>query len=196
MREKRPNEHIVSKYIEFLTQVYESGDNDKISLRELIHSYFMNKTIRKALIDLAIINQKDDKNWHWLSFAPDRKLALTVLNYLNERSKKQRFVPIAGMEEFVTASKTLTEAVNRFTSEVQKSLTGLKNGSNQSVNVPDIFTETENKERMRFELLKSIAGGYYSNPEIGHLNHVERNSSDIIYAVDHLLEQYYLTLKK
>lgn len=158
MREKEPLPYVVEKYIQFISDVKEFGQTDQFTLTQLIGAYKINKTVRKALVELSIINLQSNKFWHWLSFDADRKLALTILNFINERSKKQRTTPIAGMEDLVTAIKHNTEALSRFSG-----LNRLK--TSDTVKEVELFTI----DSQRLQVYCAIVSGLYSNAQYNDL---------------------------
>jgi hypothetical protein len=185
MRQKAPKESTVNKYINFLLSVhdysignFENGSN----LRLLAANCYINKNVAKAIVELKIVDI-DGKGWHWLSFKPDRTLALTVLDYLLVKNKKQVHTPLAGMEAFTTAIRQHTEAIQRNSLEINSGLRTLKNRSND--NTPDLFKI----DSERLFLAGAIASGIYHGDFFNSLSqqHISQANDYIVEAVDDLL---------
>jgi hypothetical protein len=181
MREKTARIEVVDRYIDFLQSVKINGDNKGMGIMGLIATYQVNKTARKALIDLAIIDYENDLKWNWLSFEPSKPLALSVLNYLLERSKKSRATVIAGLEETNAVLRQLSEMVSTY---VSKRESGLKQPIVPSNG--NLFSEVDTKSKERFEMAKSIASGVFKDWE--SINDYQSLGHRIITATDHILE--------
>lgn len=159
MREKTCREVIVNKYIEFLKDVQCYDIFEHTELSELIAKHGINKTVRKAIIDLSIIDYKNDAYWNYLSFEPSKPLALSILNYLLERSKKSRATVIPGMEETNAILKALSQQFSDYVGKREHSYKthpiGLKSET--------LFSEIDSKQDLINKAAFAIASGVYSN---------------------------------
>lgn len=184
MREKKCLESTVDKYINFLIAV-KANENDKYaSMDYLIEQHKINKSVRKTLITLFIIDYKSNNFWHYLSFEPDRKLALTVLDHLLEKGKKSRHTPIAGMEAFVTAVERNTEAINRNAIEVNKLLKTRENRLGD--NTGDLFRVDSDRLYIAGQMVSLFRDAFEYN-QVGDEQAISRTSDFIIRATDTLL---------
>lgn len=101
MRQKKPLESIVLKYIDFLKEVqsYAVPNTTRYkTIQERIKEASINKSVLIALRKLEIIHLIDDYTWDWFNGDPNKNLALEVLNYLLELNKKQIVTPITGLD--------------------------------------------------------------------------------------------------
>lgn len=187
MREKMCREVTVDKYTEFLKSVKINGDNPHIDLFGLIANYEINKSVAKALFDLAILDG-DYKIWEWLSFEVDKKLSLTVLNYLLERSKKSRAVIIPGMEETNAILKALAQQFSDYIGKREHSYKthpiGLK--------AETLFSEQDSKQGLINKAAFAIATGVYEKyglAEQHNIHDISSRNSRIVFAAKDLVTQ-------
>lgn len=185
MREKKPLEKTVEKYIEFLKmlKLYSNFDENRegaITLKEFIAQGKINKNIYSTLLNLHIIDLERPTKWNYLSFEPDRKLALTVLDNLLVKNKKSRHTPIAGMEAFVTAVERNTEAINRNAIEINKLLKTRENRLGD--NTGDLFRV----DSERLLLFSAIATAIYGKPN-NSLSPFSALNNAILEATDNAL---------
>jgi len=189
MREKTARDLVVNRYIEFLKDVQCYDVFEHTELSELIAKHGINKSVRRALIDLAIIDLKDNAYWNYLSFEPNKPLALSVLNYLLERSKKSRATVIAGLEETNAVLRSLSETVNNY---IQRRESVLKQTAMPSNG--NLFSEVDSKQNMRVDIAKHIAGAvfgkslpYIVNP--GDSATIDETSRMIVTMTDSLISE-------
>lgn len=180
-RVKKCLEPTVEKYISFLQDI---SDVNATSLSYKIQYYKINKSVKRALIDLAIIDYENDSEWEYLSFEPDRKLALTILNYLLERSKKSRGVIIPGMEETNAILKALSQQFSDYVGKREHSYKthplGLKSET--------LFSEIDSKQDLINKAAFAIATGVYGTEDAWMEASEERNSK-IVFAAKDLISQ-------
>lgn len=196
MREKPAKEKTIYKYIEFLKDVKCYDVFEHTELSELIAKHEINKSVRKALIDLSIIDYKDNAVWHYLSFEPSRQLAMTVLNFLLERAKKQRVIPIAGMEEMNATiralSEKVTEYIQRRESGFKQPQTHVTNGNSSQIHSKNdyysLFSEVDTKTDLINKAAFSIATGVYEKYGLSKDHNIydisERNERIVFSAKD------------
>lgn len=185
MREKPPLERVITKYVNFLLAVKRNSGGTKYTLDSLIKINGINKTISKALFDLAIIDG-NKKSWDWLSFEPDRKLSLTVLNYLLERSKKSRAITIPGMEETNAILKALAQQFSDYVVKREHSYKthpiGLK--------LETLFSEQDTKQNLINKAAFAIATGVYTDfYDLSNDEHIRNANSRIVFAAKDLVNQ-------
>lgn len=182
MREKEVLPKVIAKYNQFLMDVYNYGGSREVLLSSLVKEHEINKSVVNAMVNLSIIDKENDKHWNWLQDIPDRKLSMTVLNYLLERSKKSRAVVIPGMEETNAILKALSQQFSDYVGKREHSYKthpiGLKSET--------LFSEQDSKNRDRFEMAKAISSGMFKDWE--SINDYQAYGHRIITATDHILE--------
>lgn len=185
MREKMCREVTVDKYTEFLNAVKLNGDNPHIDLFGLIANYEINKSVAKALFDLAILDG-NYKIWEWLSFEVDKKLSLTILNYLLERSKKSRATVIAGLEDTNSVLRSLSEKVTEYITRREHALKQPQIPSNGN-----LFAEVDTKNDLICKAAFAIAAGIYASPLTGALTIelIPIINQTIVFAAKDLVNQ-------
>lgn len=183
MREKPPLERVITNYIDFLLAVKRNAGQSNYTIDSLINIRCINKTISKALFDLSIIDGSK-KSWEWISFEPDRKLALTCLNFILERAKKQRVTPIAGMEETNVILKALAQQFSDYVGKREHSYKthpiGLKSET--------LFAYQDTKQDLINKAAFAIATGVYGTEDAWMEASEERNSK-IVFAAKDLVTQ-------
>lgn len=178
MREKRPLRKTIEKYICFLNEVYNHSDSGK-SLSFFIEINQINKTIKRTLIDLAIIDYQKDKKWIWLQDEPNRTLALTVLNHLLERAKGQRVTPIAGLTESNELLAKISEQFDTLIKSLERSFISPENSLKS-----DILFSAVNNLKWQEQGRKVIASDGYADTSNTSYENLNRNT---VAATDRLL---------
>lgn len=133
-----------------------------------------------------IIHYEADNKWTWLQDEPDRKLSLTVLNYLLERSKKSRAVIIPGMEETNAILKALSQQFSDYVGKREHSYKthpiGLKSET--------LFSEIDTKQYLINKAAFAIATGVFSIEVLAGTNEqIEFANSGIVFAAKDLVNQ-------
>jgi hypothetical protein len=174
MRQKKPLESTVLKYIDFLKEIHSyalPNTSNYKTIQQRIKDNSINKSILIALRKLEIIHLIDDYTWDWFKGDANKTLALEVLNYLLELNKKQIVTPIAGLDEDTKGYiKAIHDHLISNANKQNDSTQGFKTSMlgkalNQAEQNPGnhLFSKVENDESKKFELLKVIVGGIYGN---------------------------------
>lgn len=197
MRQKIARNYIVEKYINFL-QIVQQNSNQ--SLKYLVQINSINKSVIIALKKLNLIYWSNDNDWHWIANEVNKQLALEVLNFLLELNKKEMLTPIMGLDEDTKGYiKAIHDHLISNSQNKQSSLDGLKTGMlskalNQveQTNSNHLFTQVENNEAKKFELLKAIASGVYTKID-GLTNEVDIDvyNDGIICATEDLFNKFF-----
>ena len=161
MRERKVNEKAVEKTIAFLESLKFKFDNNlKISTTELQEEYEISKSTYSICKKLKFIS-----GGKWVVDEPNRFHALQILEVLRQQSSKRTDMPLSG--DFITAIERLTDSMKILSTHNEKSFKQpiLSRALNQveQHNGNHLFSQVQNDEAKRFELLKAIAGGVYSS---------------------------------
>jgi hypothetical protein len=198
MREKKCLPKTIEKYVEFLHYIKEHSlpYKPEIDLNDIIKLFKINKTILRALKELSIIDTTDCKTWEYLSFNPDKTLALSVLNYILEIEKKQKVVLLPGFTESVALLQKISEKMDTYVTQTRVFNQGAKNAPKEV----DMFAEQNQKFRDRVSIAKHIASGVYqqfyeetvTEPfNIYNSEHCHHLNNQIVLAADDLLSKLY-----
>lgn len=178
IRQKKPLDKVVEKYTAFLTILkelsYETDEDNYHSFTQLISDYQIDKNIKNALINLKIIDLETDKKWHWLSFEIDRKLVVTILNNILERSKKtpQVNLPLEGFTKALEQQNEILEYLKAVKQD--RSPNGFKLPQKEI----NLFAGQDLKEQRRWEMYKVVISSLYNGHVLGDL------SADLVEALN------------
>lgn len=199
MRQKKPLEGTVLKYIDFLQEIhtYSYPEKSYYTIHEVITKTQINKSILRALIKLDIITLVDDLTWNWLLKEPTRELALEVLNYLLEKGKKQIVTPIIGLDSETRAYvKEIRDLMISNSQNKSDASQGLKSGLlakafNQSEISPNnhLFSKVESDKNKKFELLKAVAGGWFAQSDF--ITPYQQINDTILLATEDLFNKFF-----
>lgn len=111
MRQKSVTFKTVNKYINFLNAIKNHNKDHKLPtpIEQLVADFNINKTIIKALEVLNIIKRNSKTSWEWLADEPDKKMALTILDYLLHLKKPQQ---PALLPEYITQITSLLKEIS------------------------------------------------------------------------------------
>jgi len=195
MRQKKPLEIVVSKYMLFLTDIRDYGEDfPACYISQLIEDYKINKSVKMAMRELAIIDYEKDNLWHWLQGDVTKELVLTVLNYINDRAKKQKVVAIAGLEHTNAVLQKLSETVSNY---IHRRETVLK--VPQIASNGNLFSEVDTKNDLVNKAAFAIASStYYDTTHIINIKepfnfwndqHIHYQNERIVFAAKDLVNQ-------
>jgi hypothetical protein len=193
IRQKKPLDRVVEKYTTFLTILkelsYETEEDNYHSFTQLISDYQIDKSVKNALINLKIINIESDKKWHWLSFEIDRKLVVTILNNILEKSKKTPQVNIP-LEGFTSALKQQNEILEYLKAIKQDRVL---NGARMPLKEINLFEKEDLKETRRFELFKFVLPSLFQGKDEANITFEEIKALNelALEITDNAIQQFH-----
>ena len=192
MRDRKANELSVQKTIAFLKDLHDLCDfNLSQNPRELQRLHKISNSTFDACLKLNIV-KKDNIGWEWLKETENREMALQILNYLLEKSKKKITIPIDGLGEITTSLKQISERLASISTQNERALNGLKSPQTSqhetaSIKANDLFTTTDKKEEQKFKIFLAVISGSYSS--IG--DDYEAQAKEAVIVTNHLFNQYF-----
>jgi hypothetical protein len=186
-REKKPLLKVLDKYEDFLKSLITNSDGCELTIDELIKEFQINKYIKKALIDLKIIDLETDKKWHWLSFQVDKNLILTVLNYILERSKKtvQPNLPLDGFTKALEQQNEILEYLKAVKQDRSP------NGFKMPLKETNLFEKEDQRHKDRLYLAGLAMQGLIQNAPTGNLHNSSEGTDLALQWADELLTKLY-----
>jgi len=180
MRERQVRAKDVNRYITFLQNIrdnaIENNPDNYLTIEEIIKSVGVSKSVTFAMSKLGIINRSGERVWTFEHGMPTEKMALQVLDFnLTWRKKKQKQPTI----DFGADFQTLIERLQVISEDIKKCTTSPKN--------------TPQGIDMKFELIKAIATGVYSEFSDNRINYYKDTNNDIIMIANDLYNQYLKT---
>lgn len=189
-RVRKANEKAIANTLRFLEDLQikkdvHAGSYD-VTISELYKFHKISKSTFSVCKKLEFVNDRFD----WLVGDPTREMALRVLEILRQQASKR--IDVVLSDDFVTAIDRLTTSMNTLSVQNEKSLKSplLSRALNQAEQSHGnhLFSQVESDECKKFELLKAIASGYYSqSPMLTH----EIGNDWILTATEDLFNKFF-----
>lgn len=187
-RIRKANEKAIEKTLHFLTDLKIASDNNHfiLSTTKMQQLHGISKSTYSICKKLGIL----DKTGKWVAVNPHREMALQILEVLRQQASKR--IDVALSDDFVTAIDRLTTSMNTLSIQNEKALKSplLSRALNQAEQSQGnhLFSQVESDESKKFDLLKAIASGYYSqSPMLTH----EIGNDWILTATEDLFNKFF-----
>lgn len=188
IRQKKPIQKVLEKYEHFLKTVKAlQNDPHSPNLNSLIKEFEINKYVKTALINLAIIDIESENVYHWLSFDIDKQLVLTILNYILERSKKTRQVnlPLEGFTKALEQQNEILEYLK--TVKQDRSPHVFK----MPLETKTLFEKEDQRHKDRVYLAGLAMQGLIQNAPANNLHNSSEGTDLALQWADELLTKLY-----
>lgn len=189
-RIRKANERAIEKTLHFLTDLQlkcEGKGYIDFTFTEMQQRHNISKSTYSICRKLNFIGSRGQ----WLVGSPQREMALQILEVLRQQASKR--IDVALSSDFETALERLTTSMNTLSLQNEKSLKSplLSRALNQVEQNPGnhLFSKVENDESKKFELLQSIASGWYA--QYDHLTPYQNVNDSIILATEDLFNKFF-----
>lgn len=192
-RVRKANEKAIANTLRFLEDLQikkdvHAGSYD-VTISELYKFHKISKSTFSVCKKLEFVNDRFD----WLVGDPTREMALRVLEILRQQASKR--IDVVLSDDFVTAIDRLTTSMNTLSIQNESGLNRIKSPMlGRALNQVEqnhgnhLFSQVESDESKKFELLKAIASGYYSqSPMLTH----EIGNDWIMTATEDLFNKFF-----
>lgn len=197
MRQRLVNEKAAGKTLAFLQEVYNISFTPIVKPLSLLYAeYHLSKSTSSICKQLNLFSVTQVGTYSWIAdTAPNREMALSVLEVLRRRNDKVVSVPLAGFEDLIVNLGALVNTleanqshisspnIGNYTSQI-KALTKAKS---------DLFSDVDNKHETFIKIVATISGNIWGEMIKKPVDEAELNRTNdfIITAAKDLLTKIY-----